>query len=203
MLCLDGHLQNIEYHQQRVDETFGKLFPANLVISLADSISVPTAKSSGAFRARLVYHRDVVSIDFLPIVLRSFKSFVLITDNAIVYDCKYEDRSALNRITELKKDADEVIIVQNGYITDTTIGNLLFFDGTHWHTPSNPLLKGTMRQLLIDKGLCYEKQITADNLSRYKSVLMVNALLGFEPQNAVPISAISNLHNFGHHCTGK
>jgi len=47
--------------------------------------------------------------------------------------------------------ADEVVFIKNGMVTDCSIGNLLFFDGHEWITPYIPLLKGTQRAFLLDK----------------------------------------------------
>ena len=52
-----------------------------------------------------------------------------------------------------------VNFVKNGRLTDTSYSNIALFDGNRWVTPAHPLLKGTMRQSLIDKGLLKEKGI--------------------------------------------
>ena len=63
-------------------------------------------------------------------------------------------------MNSLKVDGfDEVVIVKNGFISDTTISNLAFFDGSEWHTPNTPLLKGTKRAELLDSGFLKEKTI--------------------------------------------
>lgn len=193
--CADGMLFNINYHQRRVNAAFAKHFAGCRPIDLS-KICVPFEYSTGLYRVRVVYDRDLQGIEFFPAVARSFNSFILIADDSIEYSCKYEDRSALNKITERKGTADEAIIVKNGLVTDTTISNLLLFDGAHWFTPETPLLCGTMRQQLLDHRLCFERRISVADLSDYKSVLMINALLGFQPSNASPIHTIQNLGSF-------
>ena len=63
------------------------------------------------------------------------------------------------------KDVDEVIIEKNGYLTDTTIANIAFFDGKQWFTPEKPLLKGTMRAKLIEEGFLQTKNIKSEELA--------------------------------------
>ncbi len=196
LLCLDGQLQNIACHQQRVEAAFRKLFPGLPVVNLAESIIVPQEYATGSYRVRIVYDQQIISVEYFATVPRSFKSFTLVNHDSIDYSCKYEDRSVLNSIAEQKNGTDEAIIIKEGNVTDTTISNLLFSDGEHWFTPDTPLLKGTMRQSLLDNNICIEKRISVNDIEKYQTVLMVNAILGFQPENAVPISAITNLHSF-------
>ena len=73
-----------------------------------------------------------------------------------------------------------MIIEKKGYLCDTTIANIAFFDGKQWFTPTHPLLKGTMRQKLLDEGFLETKKIKKDNLSDYSQVALINAMIGFK-----------------------
>jgi len=84
-------------------------------------------------------------------------------------------------------DCDEIIIEQNGYLTDTTIANIAFYDGERWITPAKPLLKGTMRAKLLDEGLLHEKEIKKEDLKNYSQVALINAMIGFKILNHVNI----------------
>ena len=48
---------------------------------------------------------------------------------------------------------DEILIIKDGHITDTSISNIVFRlpDGW-WLTPFTPLLKGIMRTYLLESG---------------------------------------------------
>ena len=83
----------------------------------------------------------------------------------------------LSRLLLQKGDADEIIIVKNGRLTDTSYSNIALFDGNRWVTPAHPLLKGTMRQSLIDKGLLEEKDIMAEDFPKYLEVRLINAMM--------------------------
>jgi len=56
----------------------------------------------------------------------------------------------------------------------------VFYDGLRWITPAQPLLKGTMRQQLLDAGVIHEDAIRAAQIPLFKKVRLINALLGFD-----------------------
>ena len=91
------------------------------------------------------------------------------------------------------KDAvneDEIIIVQNGQITDTSYSNLVFFDGEKWITPTTYLLNGTMRQSLLQTKQIIEKPIQVEDLNRFESFKLINAMMDLEESPELPISII-------------
>lgn len=78
-----------------------------------------------------------------------------------------------------KGACDEIIIVKNGYITDTSFTNLAIFDSGEWITPKRSLLYGTKRASLLDKRLIKEADITLDVLRRACKVRLFNAMIEF------------------------
>ncbi|NHW58601.1 aminotransferase class IV, partial [Escherichia coli] len=77
-------------------------------------------------------------------------------------------------------NASEVIITQNGHITDTTFSNLIFLKNGEWFTPKSYLLNGVQRQNLLQKRRVKEAEITLDNLSKYSYFKIINAMNCFE-----------------------
>jgi 4-amino-4-deoxychorismate lyase len=73
--------------------------------------------------------------------------------------------------------ADEVIIIKNGCVTDTSYTNICFFDGKEWLTPDTPLLQGTMRRYLLDKGVIREVRIRRKDIQYFKKVSLINAMM--------------------------
>ena len=109
--------------------------------------------------------KKIKKIEYFDLNKREFNKLKVVECDNIEYSYKSENREKLN---SLKVNGyDEVIIVKNGLVTDTTISNLAFFDGKEWHTPKNPLLKGTKREELIQKGFLKEKDIKIDNVKNY------------------------------------
>jgi 4-amino-4-deoxychorismate lyase len=90
----------------------------------------------------------------------------------------------------MKGTCDEVLIACDGYITDTSYSNVALFDGLEWVTPANPLLKGTQRAKLIASGLAKEKEVTISDLKQYKKLVLVNAMLEFDPTHSIRIDSI-------------
>ena len=77
-------------------------------------------------------------------------------------------------------DVDEILIEKDGYLTDTSIANIAFYDGEQWVTPAIPLLKGTMRQKLLDEGFLQTRNIKKEELTHYTQVALTNAMIGFK-----------------------
>jgi len=147
--------------------------------------AIPT---TGLFKTRVVYDNKVVNVEFVPYQVKSITSLKLVEAD-LIYPHKYENREALNDVFQKRGPCDEVIILQNGFITDTTYANLVFKKDNKWFTPTTCLLEGTMRAHLLAEGRISETEIHVDNLYQYKSCKLINALLGMEAPE-IPVSAI-------------
>ena len=130
-------------------------------------------------RCRIVYDTEIRSVEFFPYQIRSVKTLRLVEDNQVDYGCKYANRSALNRCFAQRGACDDVLIVQNGDVTDTTIANVAFWNGETWFTPSTPLLKGTMRASLLDSNQIQEAKIRVEDLSHFSRLRLFNAMISF------------------------
>jgi 4-amino-4-deoxychorismate lyase len=97
----------------------------------------------------------------------------------------------INELLKQKDDCDDILIIKNGLVTDTSIGNILFLDGKQWITPDSPLLPGTSRARLINEGIVQEKKIQLSNISKFLGFQVVNALIPFSHENQ---NSIENIH---------
>jgi 4-amino-4-deoxychorismate lyase len=70
--------------------------------------------------------------------------------------------------------------MQNGYIKDASYANLVFFDGVHWVTPSQPLLMGTRRAALLKAGVIIEAPIQIKELNSFVDFKLINAMMLWE-----------------------
>ena len=86
----------------------------------------------------------------------------------------------MNILFEKKDKADEIIIVKNGYITDTSIANIVIYDGTSWLTPKVPLLRGTARARLLEEKEIIEANITVKMLLKSQKLALLNAMIGMD-----------------------
>ena len=173
----NGQINNLPYHQKRLEKTCSHFWPGGKIISLENELSdVP--KVSGIFKARLVYQKDgVVDKSYFPYSIRQIRSLQLVESDYIDYTFKSTDRKALVELTGKQNGADEIIIVKNGLLTDTSYSNIAFHDGEKWFTPSNPLLEGTMRQSLIDQQILTPLEIHPEDIGNFKMVALINAMM--------------------------
>jgi 4-amino-4-deoxychorismate lyase len=101
----------------------------------------------------------------------------VIENNKIYYSLKFTDRSQINGLLKQKGDYDDILIVKNGFITDTSISNIVFYNGNEWTTPATPLLKGTCRDKLLKEGKIKEEIIKINDLHKLKSFCLINAMI--------------------------
>lgn len=181
--CVDGKLQNLFWHTVRVNKSRSVLFKSKTKLVL-DTIAIPEFAKSGHWKCRVIYNERIHGISFEPYVARKV-STLKIVESQIEYCHKYEDRTIINNLFEQRGDADEVLIIKNGLVTDTSIANVLFWNGRDWVTPDVPLLEGTMRAELISKKVVLPKRIEQNDLNKYKKLMLVNAMNPFVESNAL------------------
>ena len=172
----NGKVFNLAYHQKRFDKTREALFTDNTQIDLSSLIQAP---SDGLYRCRILYEEKINSIKYIPYKEKLFQKLKIVSSD-ISYPYKYANRDTLNALLEKYPQYDEIIIKKEGYITDTSIANLAFYDGTKWFTPKTPLLEGTMRAKLLNEGFLHTRDIKSSDISKYTKVALMNAMVGFK-----------------------
>ncbi len=175
----DGKVHNLSYHQQRCNQSRQTLFGSKDTLELSSKIEAP---KEGLYRCRIVYGEKINSIEYIPYTPKEIRSLKIVSSD-IEYDHKYANRETLDALLISHPDADEVIIEQEGYLTDTTIANIAFYDEEQWVTPKKPLLQGTMRVKLIEEGLLKTADISKEDLQKYTHVALINAMIGFKILN--------------------
>ena len=76
-----------------------------------------------------------------------------------------------------KGNRNEIIITKHGLLTEISFTNLAICDGKHWVTPRQPLLHGTKRAGLLDKGIIQEAYITLEDLRNANKTSLFNAMI--------------------------
>ncbi len=188
----EGEAQAIAYHQERLERTLRHFFP-----SLCNATSMPSLEKRVAptadmnfYKARVVYgEQGVKDITYAAYAMREIRSFQVVENDAITYDYKSADRRSINALVAQKGDSDEIIIVKHGLLTDTSFTNIAIYDGNHWITPKRPLLLGTKRAALLDKGIIQEADITLNDLQNAVKVSLFNAMIEFG-EREVPIGNV-------------
>ena len=179
----DGLIFNLDYHQKRCTQSRNELYNCHNKLLLKEHIRAP---KKGLYRCRIVYDEQIKSIEYIPYVPKEVHSLKVVS-SSLDYHLKYTQRETLETLLAQHPDVDDVIIEKDGYLTDTTIANIAFFDGEIWYTPLKPLLLGTMRQKLIDDGFLQTCHIKKSDLHRYTQVALINAMLGFKILNDINI----------------
>lgn len=85
-----------------------------------------------------------------------------------------------------------MLIVKNGLVTDTSFCNVLFFNGKHWLTPEQPLLRGTRRAALLDQEQIRTAVIGVEDLHYFTKVRLINAMIRFEDCLDIPMDKVSS-----------
>lgn len=183
----DGRLLNIEWHNKRFNKARNEAFGLTEVLDLAQVICIPETANVGIYKCRVLYSEFIQEIQFEAYSPRQIKTLKLVYSDTIDYHLKYEDRAALAELVAQKGDADDILIVKDGCITDTSFSNIAFFDGKQWYTPNTYLLNGSKREQLLANGTLLETRITPTDLSKYCDCRMINAMLEWEGASSVTV----------------
>lgn len=177
----DGKVVGLPYHQARMERTIRHFFPALAATNMPCLEEIVVAKEDMSFfKARVVYGENgIEEVGYAPYAMREIRSLKVVEADDIDYRYKSTDRSELNRLAAQKGTSDEVIIVRKGLVTDTSFTNLAIYDGKHWLTPKTPLLRGTKRDFLLEKGMIQEADITLEDLKKASKVSLFNAMIEF------------------------
>lgn len=189
----EGALQNIGYHNERFNRSREILFGINQTVFLEEIIKIPKEYSSGVVKCKVVYDDSIKGISFARYVPKPVNGLFLVDGNNIDYSYKYSDRSKLDELlTAANCGFDEdILIVKNGLITDTSYSNVALFDGTDWLTPSAPLLAGTKRAKLLEEGKIRTGEIAAAELKYFEKIKLFNAMLDFDECPTLPVACIN------------
>jgi 4-amino-4-deoxychorismate lyase len=179
ILISKGAPQNIIFHEKRMNAA-RRYFWKSDPVELLSYIPSVLPREEG-LRCRVEYGQNVNKVDLLPLHTRPVKTLRLVHSDAIEYSFKYCDRSMLQELFSKKDKADDILIIKNGLVTDTSAGNIVFTDGIDYFTPAGPLLKGTQRSFLLESGIIGEAVITEEEIARFVGWQHINALNPFHP----------------------
>ena len=174
--AIDGKIFNISYHQKRYESVLNSLGMQKYK-NLLEYLNPP---QNGLYRCRVVYSLDEIFVTYHLYKKRDIQTLKLVYNDEIKYELKSTDREYLNTLFELKENCNDIIIVKNGFVTDTTIANIALFQDGIWFTPKEALLKGTTRTRLLDEGKIVEKSISVNDIFHYTQVALLNAMIDFD-----------------------
>lgn len=182
-------LCNLEYHQKRFNKARKDLFGLSDELDLSSLIKIPTSISNSLFKVRIIYSDVIHDIEFHPYGMRAINSLQIVNGDGIDYAYKYEDRSSFQKLL-CKCTADDILIVKNGLITDSSYSNVAFLEKGKFYVPSSYLLNGTKRQKLLAENVVTEKNITLDSIFDYEKIFLINSMIDIHDQISIPINQI-------------
>ena len=184
----DGVFENIDMHNERFNNSRKALFEVKDSIDLNEILKSQEYNKSGLYKCRIIYNEEIIKVEFVPYVLKQIKSLKVVPSE-IDYSYKYEDRSDINKLLELRGSCDDILIVKNERLTDTSAANIAFFDNDRWYTPLYPLLKGTEREKLLRERRIFEEDLRLSDLKRFNKAAIFSTMVNFG-EIIIPVSNI-------------
>lgn len=189
--CLqDGTLLNPQYHTARIEWSLEEKFPISIFEAAIQKEANRIGAISGKWRASVTYSaHGVESVRLVQYHLPEICGLKFVTIKSNFYQKKWADRSLLNQYKALLPQGVEPIFVLDNHLTDTTFTNILLERKGLLYTPSSPLLHGTKRCQLLEKGLIHATPLSTTEIVSYDRIHLINAML--DPgELTLPISSI-------------
>jgi 4-amino-4-deoxychorismate lyase len=183
----DGRVMNPGYHIERMKRSVVEAgfhltssFPGEFITSS----SIPP---HGIHKCRVLYNSSIISTEISRYERKEIRTLMIVEAPRPRYALKYADRSEIDALFAQRGECDDILIVSDGVITDTSYCNVAFEKDGRWFTPASPLLKGTMRQFLLDSGVLAEEEILLSELRSYGQVRLFNAMIPWERTKGISI----------------
>jgi 4-amino-4-deoxychorismate lyase len=190
-ICVENRtLKNLAFHEARLNKTRRELWGYADEWTLSELIEVPDSIGNEVHKCRLSFGKEIEEIRWEPYTMRTIGKIRRVYHDDIDYSYKYEDREELNALFAQRDDADEILVIRNGLVTDSSYCNVAFFDGSSWLTPSTPLLPGTQRAFLLQTGVIHEAAVREIDLTGFSHIKLFNAMMDWERAPMLETSAI-------------
>jgi 4-amino-4-deoxychorismate lyase len=132
---------------------------------------------SGIEKIRVEYNHASYSIQHSPYILRTINQLHVVHGDHLEYSFKKTNR---NELKQLRGNFDEIIIIKENCVTDSSYSNLAFYNGNEWVTPNTPLLPGVKRKHLIQRGILREVRIEVKDIFNFEKISLINAMMDLE-----------------------
>ncbi len=183
----------ISYHQARYEACLKSHYP-KAKSELLSKFLKQAPKDNAIYKLRILYSEKNKTVEFIQYKQKNITSLIAIEDNSLDYQWKYADRRLFDKLKSKLKSEIDILIVQNGLVTDSSYSNLIFEKKGNLYTPSTPLLKGVQRQYLLDQGIITSRKIPIDTIGEYESIRLINAMQNLNESVKLNIKAIE--HNY-------
>jgi len=187
---VDGEIHNVDWHQKRYERSYRALYSKSPISHLINHVTIPAYANVGTYKLRISYNDQYKKMEFDPYSLKEIKTLKMVVVNNINYDLKLHDRTALLDAYKQKESCDDILIIKNDMVTDSSYANIVFYNGKDWVTPNTPLLHGTARARLLHEGIIQEQEINVSDIATFQSFKLINAMRDFDRMKPVDIRHI-------------
>ncbi len=181
--AVDGKVFHMPYHQKRYENVIASQ-GREKTYNLMEYLQPP---KNGLYRCRLVYTIShdaniphAIDVAYHKYEKRVIQSLKIVHDDTIEYFYKSKNRDTLEKLFSQRGEGDDILIIKNNLVTDTSSANIALYSEGIWITPKNPLLKGTTRARLLDEGKIIEADIEVGTLQNFTKVALLNAMIDFD-----------------------
>jgi 4-amino-4-deoxychorismate lyase len=185
-----GVPMHLGWHNLRVNRSRNEFWDRPDPIDLHPLIKIPGEFRTGLVACNVYYGKEIGQITFRKYLKKEIRTLRLVDSGGIDYHVKYTDRSGLDLLMSKRGECDDIVIVKNGYLADTSISNLVFFNGTDWITPEKPLLAGVTRERLLAEGRIRTGNIRVTDLDQYMGCKLINAMRYPEEETLIPVRSV-------------
>ena len=176
-ICFEnGQYPLLDLHQERVNKAFAYHFPGEKPHLLSEVL--PQLDFKGKYKVRMEYDQESMDIEWSEYQKRTIRSIKLIPHDSIDYSHKYADRAELKALYDQRGEADEILIIKKGCVTDAFYYHPVFWDGKSWYCPDTYLLNGVMRQHLLREGKIRQLPINEKDIPSFRKICLINAMNG-------------------------
>lgn len=176
----NGAPQHLQWHQVRLERSQAAAFSDYEPMDLAAILTKISFPEKGVFKCRITYGQHLEKVEIERYRRRKINSLQLVEAGNLDYSLKWADRSGIAALFARKGTADDILMVKNGLLTDTSYANIALFDGEKWFTPATPLLEGTCRARLLSEGLLTEADLRPSDLRLFRKIRLFNAMANWE-----------------------
>ena len=121
-----GNACNLFYHNRRLNEVRRYFRPECAPLQLEDYLHL-SADMNGV-KCRVVYTEEgITEVSYSLYEMRPVRSLRMVCSDTIDYSFKSTDRRKLNSLFQIRQDKDDILIVKNGLLTDTSIANIALY----------------------------------------------------------------------------
>lgn len=175
----NGVFERLSLHQSRIESAMNDFYPEVKPVNLKESLENLIYPKNGLYKCRIIVDKEIKFIEFLPYNPPIIKSLKIIKTEIPSVQYKMADRSNYQFEFAKRNECDDVLLVKNGFLTDTSYCNIALYDGNKWFTPRYPLIAGVNRAQLLNEEQIFLKDIKLDELLNFQYINLFNALNEF------------------------